>query len=492
MTSPADGTMDIDSGDNHTQHASREPKAERPFDATIFNSDVCNAIEEQMKVPGAQISPFQDPEALQNDDSAILFNIILKACLGESPMTVEMCKGVLLCCGDLKSALNKAYVNKSFNDILLHPNMPLQVLERVPKKEPTISPSSSGGIKDDQVLGVKAGFERPYIGNAAKRFIRTLNREREAFGRNTAVNNPYNFAISVVQSSGTGKSRMVQEAAKTVFTIPINIRQESKVAERAYPPPDRSLRGFFEDRVNYDDDQQKADYMVLLTVIFDKTQQIIRQLFRGSTGAALAHQWARYLGTDETDIEVGKLRKDFYDDVVKTATHICRHSVPNLVKLELSLQTSCKRLVATVQPVLDNTNTCFMYFDEAHLLTQEIETPSETHQRNPFHNLGNVLSKLVNYRIFFIFLSTNSSLKGFAPPASYYTSQRSIDGSQLVAPYIELPFDINAVTPVDAEHPPTLESASKVGHMVQYGRALQMDLHVADLSGRRYLSLCNG
>lgn len=34
-----------------------------------------------------------------------------------------------------------------------------------------------------------------------------------------------NYA-SVIQSSGTGKSRMVDEAAKLVFTIPLNLRKQ--------------------------------------------------------------------------------------------------------------------------------------------------------------------------------------------------------------------------------------------------------------------------
>jgi hypothetical protein len=34
----------------------------------------------------------------------------------------------------------------------------------------------------------------------------------------------YSNQISIVQSSGTGKSRMVHEQAKLVFTIPFNLR----------------------------------------------------------------------------------------------------------------------------------------------------------------------------------------------------------------------------------------------------------------------------
>jgi hypothetical protein len=36
---------------------------------------------------------------------------------------------------------------------------------------------------------------------------------------------PYSNQIAIVQSSGTGKSRMVHEQASLVFTIPFNLRE---------------------------------------------------------------------------------------------------------------------------------------------------------------------------------------------------------------------------------------------------------------------------
>jgi hypothetical protein len=37
---------------------------------------------------------------------------------------------------------------------------------------------------------------------------------------------PYSNQIAIVQSSGTGKSRMVHEQANLVFTIPFNLREK--------------------------------------------------------------------------------------------------------------------------------------------------------------------------------------------------------------------------------------------------------------------------
>lgn len=36
----------------------------------------------------------------------------------------------------------------------------------------------------------------------------------------------FNNTVMIVQSSGTGKSRMVDEAARLVFTLPFNLRSD--------------------------------------------------------------------------------------------------------------------------------------------------------------------------------------------------------------------------------------------------------------------------
>lgn len=37
---------------------------------------------------------------------------------------------------------------------------------------------------------------------------------------------PYTNSVPIIQSSGSGKSRTVDELAKIVFVIPLNIREE--------------------------------------------------------------------------------------------------------------------------------------------------------------------------------------------------------------------------------------------------------------------------
>jgi len=43
---------------------------------------------------------------------------------------------------------------------------------------------------------------------------------------------PYGNMMTIIQSSGTGKSRMVDQLARIVFTLPFNIRDPSDSIRR--------------------------------------------------------------------------------------------------------------------------------------------------------------------------------------------------------------------------------------------------------------------
>ncbi|CUA71498.1 Apolipoprotein B-100 [Rhizoctonia solani] len=272
-----------------------------------------------------------------------------------------------------------------------------------------------------------------------------------------------------------GKSRMVEEAGKTVFTIPINIREEGELERDAYPPPDNRIRLFFQERANDDDKIQQAHYMIFLQELFALAHRLVNTHFPGLTGAILASKWADYLAEGQTDLATGPNRQQFYNKAVDAATaKISKSKSFDLAELATDLRTSCRRLIARVRLTSDEKNACFVYFDEAHPLTQAIKNPSNQHKRNQFHNLGKVLSHLINYKMFFIFLSTNSSLKDLAPPVAFYRSERKVVGEQLIAPFTELPFDIheNNVIPRFKSRMLTLKEACKVDVMVLFGRAL--------------------
>ncbi|EUC56123.1 G2/mitotic-specific cyclin cdc13, putative, partial [Rhizoctonia solani AG-3 Rhs1AP] len=458
-----DSTIDIDPQSDDSQSGAQGSDEEVPFNVAEFNSVVIDAIEQYKSSSTDDPPPFYSKEQLWLEDPYTLLYLVIRTFLPESQMD---CNLHLKQNRSLLSALQTAYTSHDFASLLSHDAMPDDVKERAPKLEQDITPSTSGSLQDLQdsrALNFPLLFKAPYIGDMARLLIETLNEEREAYLKNRLANKPYNWTVSVVQSSGMGKSRMAEEAGKTVFTFPINIRQETETDRKAYPPPDSAIRRFFEERVNSNDETQQADYMLLLREMFIRALDLVNARFPGLTGADLARAWANYLAEGETNLKPGHHRQQFYDEVVSEATaKISRRAKLELDELERSLQTSCKRLIKRIQPISDGTNACFVYIDEAHLLTQAIKGGNKDHERNQFHNLGKVLSKLVNYPMFFIFLSTNPSLKGLAPS------------------FTELPFDIYEDKVIDEFGTMTLARACEVDVMVWFGRPLWYTLHKVD------------
>ncbi|KEP44988.1 putative G2/mitotic-specific cyclin cdc13, partial [Rhizoctonia solani 123E] len=481
MISPLDNRMDIDPQSDGSRSGSQGANEEVSFNVAEFNSTVIDAIEQYKSSSTDDPPPFGSKEQLWYEDPDILLYLVTRTFLPESQMDMSSCNLHLKRNRPLLSALQTAYTSHDFASLLSHDAMPDDVKERAPKLEQDITPSTSGNLQDlqdSQVISFQLLFKAPYIGDTAKLFIITLNDVRKAYLNNPLVKKPYNWTVSIIQSSGMGKSRTVEEAGKTVFTFPINIRQEAERDRKAYPPPDSRIRQFFEERVNCNDETQQADYMILLWEMFDRALALVNSRFPELTGAKLALAWANYLEEGGTDLKPGHYRQQFYDGVISEATtKISARTSLNVDKLERRLQTSCRRLIRRIQPVSNNKNVFFMYIDEAHSLTQAIETGNKGHKRNQFHNLGKVLSKLVDYPMFFIFLSTNSSLKDLAPPAFHYRSDRAVQGSQLIPPFTELPFDIYEDKVINEFGSMTLARACEVEVMVLFGRPVWYTIH---------------
>jgi hypothetical protein len=61
-------------------------------------------------------------------------------------------------------------------------------------------------------------WDAPFLGDAHERLHKTMD------SRWRSKNTLYARYLAIVQSSGTGKSRMIDELSKEHFVIPINLR----------------------------------------------------------------------------------------------------------------------------------------------------------------------------------------------------------------------------------------------------------------------------
>ncbi|CAE6362278.1 unnamed protein product [Rhizoctonia solani] len=431
---------------------------------TTLNSAVWSVIEEwKAKDSGA----FSDNDWLSLRDLPILLQITLKA-LQNRQMNIEDCSSYLAQHLSLRTKLLQAYARKEFDRLLSDCSWRVQYyFHSIASIRQLTSMNSSSSDSN-----LKAAFEKPYQGEAATLFILTLHQLRRSYAGQPAADQPYNWSLAVIQSSGMGKSRMIDQSSLSVFTLPINIREEPPEGKKAYPPSDKGVCQFFDDCQKMDDARQQIVYAIFLRVLFTKTLDLVNTEFQRLNGHRLAEAWALYLKSGETEDQVGENRREFYSSVVNEVNKALLNSIqPTLVDLEISLTESCSLLELRVQATTSNAaNSFFVYFDEAHSLTT-VPKYSPEHKRSGFHNLGTVLSKLIDNRSFFIFLSTNSRLEGFAPPGSNYPSYRVTENSRLIPPFTELPFDLYE-RKVLKGRTLTLKNVCQTEVMVGFGRVL--------------------
>lgn len=69
-----------------------------------------------------------------------------------------------------------------------------------------------------------ASWGARFVGTADEAFIDTLD---AYVAGSDKVSHYYARFISIVQSSGMGKSRMIDQVAKTKFVLPFNLRKDS-------------------------------------------------------------------------------------------------------------------------------------------------------------------------------------------------------------------------------------------------------------------------
>ncbi|ELU37305.1 hypothetical protein AG1IA_08665 [Rhizoctonia solani AG-1 IA] len=318
--------MDVDSTHEDPQTGSLSNAHQAKLQ---LNTRVMNAI--QKRKANNPNSLFVSSRCFTANDAPTLLCILLEIHSGkdEVPMTIPQYHQYLMDNVELLEDLLSAYTSKNYEELMDHRKWGSQFYsECYALVDVTFVISSSDAIQSISKTGrLKSAFEDHYVGNTAKLFIDTLNRERHLPTGQAAANRPYNWSISVVQSSGMGKSRMVEEAANTVFTIPINIREKLPEGRITYPPPDKNIREFFLKRQSLSDKQQQADYMLFFKLLFDKTHEVVQDCFLGITGSDLALAWAKYFNKGQNIVEVGTKQKLFYDSVIKDANLVSSVSV---------------------------------------------------------------------------------------------------------------------------------------------------------------------
>jgi hypothetical protein len=118
----------------------------------------------------------------------------------------------------------------------------------------------------------------------------------------------------------------------------------------------------------------------------------------------------------------------------------------------------------------------FIYFDEAHVLTQ-VEPGRLPPLQSRYDLLGFVLTKMNTLPFFAVFLSTNSSIGSFAPSTYEIPSLWGLQSTVLHAPFTELSFDAfaeNSFASLSRENPTgvRLQDVWNLDYLVKFGRPM--------------------
>ncbi|KAJ3886351.1 hypothetical protein GG344DRAFT_69746 [Lentinula edodes] len=316
---------------------------------------------------------------------------------------------------------------------------------------------------------VTRAWNQDYIGSHDKLLLQNMDSSQSP--------ESYGNVAAIVQSSGFGKSRTVDEIAKQVFTIPMNVRNPSDTSFGAYPPPDLELHEFLANsRRLVSQTHAFAFFVHLGETVIEFVKQMVKDVYNvplekvgrswwlescpSLTHSDFATQWREYLSKDippqypliqDTNPLVdslyfqeqqGKVRDLLYHMAIqKFKSRGWTNSAPPVGINDAGLRKPYMDLAGIILPrsVLDllpkppmNPFKIFFYIDEAHTLTALNGLPS------PFIHLRSALSRLYSLA-FAVFLSTHSQVAELAGREEIYSVSA---GSPSIPPFTEMPFDL--------------------------------------------------
>ncbi|KAM6504148.1 hypothetical protein JOM56_001091 [Amanita muscaria] len=394
----------------------------------------------------------------------------------------------------------------------------LVVFRALPVLSPDVDTSTGLAGGDDQ--GHQAtirSWKSPFIGKAHKALYDTISNVCSGSARNI-----YARLLAVVQSSGMGKSRMVDELSKEQFVIPINLR----ITGTGFPPGDHVVSKFLvHDPFTPDDASHRAQ--AFLISLFETTAKTVPNLDRMLRGKSVdadrptsnAQKFRLFMSHGQTYSQTGKLRRNFYHQVIRRAETILKLPLQDDMEITesedssidmtenedssidmteeclgspvinfieegkpLSLRQSALELVKILAPDMPLTTESLqskppliiLAYDEAHGLSfpknkDKLRAPTAYSQHR------RVLRRLRTLPIFALFLSTTGKVHDLTPPPEFDSSDRlRYLTLRLLAPFSALGFDqmVNAPAFKTNDQNLGINDVSKVGFMVRFGRPL--------------------
>ncbi|KAM6489485.1 hypothetical protein JOM56_015042 [Amanita muscaria] len=334
----------------------------------------------------------------------------------------------------------------------------------------------------------KYAWESEFKGDAADVLLTTvsdyLNNERKGV---------YARHASTINSSGTGKSRMVDQIGMEIITVPMCLRQDGS---KGFPPPDRGLCAWL-CSIDTSDKAlvEKALYALiyaLLTVLYEYLINIEKSILQpteeGGGGVIkrqknLALAFRTHMSEGQSFENSSPNRESFYNEVIDRANKFIQSAEahapdlksPRLFPPEIqAVSKAGQDLCNFIDPddLLDSDNgprrpLVILAFDDSDTLTGIPKDLGWT----LFSELRHPLQALVDLPIFSLFLSTAGKFHLLSPERLADPSERIANlGLKPLDPITGISFDDLAI-PVE-ENDVTLDRVVQLDWMSHLGRPL--------------------
>ncbi|KAI0300779.1 hypothetical protein BC826DRAFT_619486 [Russula brevipes] len=369
------------------------------------------------------------------------------------------------------------------------------VVRRLKILRPATRPPSVSQAQEIWLSGPATlkSWEGKFKGDAAEVLLKTISSYLAQVG-------PYGPYASVLNSSGTGKSRMVDELSTKIIMVPICLRE----GVTGFPPPDVNLRRWLHSVRDYSRnnvmDQLLCFLSSLLNVTLGRLQSIAEQDdIKGLTELIdrepkaseetvrkrqklLAETFRELMTNGQTFEEVNEYRRSFFDEVVawtQEAVNDGRHS--NNLSNPPILDMRMKEVLGAgraLQIFVDSHGVLcqkegmrrpFVIFslDEAHGLTKF----KANENWSIYSVLCSCLGPLGAFSFFFLFISTAGKFSYLSPDTLWVPSSRISGHNHVQLPSItETGFDQLAFTANEGQT--TLEEVMMDRWITHLGRPL--------------------
>ncbi|KAH7905770.1 hypothetical protein BJ138DRAFT_1130306 [Hygrophoropsis aurantiaca] len=399
----------------------------------------------------------------------------------------------------LQQAIREAFGARSFEKVR---NMRMLWSSKAKALEPRQTEPSV-----NQVADLHKSFNRPYHGAAVDGFYEYLTKCNKMF----SANNPsayYAKFCSIVQSSGTGKSRLMTELRKKgVVVLYMNLRP---IRDNGFPERDEIPSRILTEGLPKTAAEYTAQCCAFFTALFNTLRSDFNKSGSDSDVTQAVNKWnedmcdmgseARRRFFDRVDakyqegfsIITKKMAKPEDEVLVKDATDKMGglkladdsnkadkapilEGGPGMVEEYQSMLRSLRGLFANN----DHHPKLIIAFDEAHPLIVK-----QDHYR-PSHILCRIINgysrqSQMDAAVWAVFASTTSKVADFSAPQVIYDSLRVAEGGQLLfPPFTHLGWDQNA----DGLRAISANAVATFDHIIGFGRPLWSSLKEVERGG---------